>query len=273
MTLNQTIDKLYTRIGAKDNTLASYQGTLEKFKAVFGIRDPFGVLPVEIKDWLKALPVSKGTLFLRYTHLKALFNLALKEERINGHKPQWDNPCDLLQDDFKKPKKNDKPLSDTIHEDMQNMFNKLNKRDNLIAQLGSRCGLRIGEILKITPDDLIRNGDVCCIRLVDPKSGANQEMAWIPLDLCQELREYIDRGGIGTTNRVFPITSQAVWKIFRKFEVKPHDLRRYAAFRLMEKGKNLKVIQGFLRHKSPKTTEIYLGNLSINAIAKEMEGM
>jgi len=41
----------------------------------------------------------------------------------------------------------------------------------------------------------------------------------------------------------------------------------------MEKGKNLKVIQGFLRHKSPKTTEIYLGNLSIKAIAKEMEGM
>jgi integrase/recombinase XerD len=273
MTTNNAIVLLYTRIRGKPNTLASYRGTLEGFKAIFGIREVSGILPVEIQNYLKSLPVSESTRFLRFTHLKILFNLALKEEKINGHKPIWDNPCDLLSNDFKKPEKNGKPISDTINDDMHSMETKLKERHQLIFQLGTRSGLRIGEILKITPEDIIRNEDTCCIRLVSPKSGANQEMAWLPLDLCQELWEYIDKGGIGAKERVFSMTKQAVWMVFHRFGVKPHDLRRYAAYRLMEKGKNLKVIQGFLRHKSPKTTEIYLGNLSINALAKELEGM
>jgi integrase len=273
MTINETTEIIYTRIRGKPNTLASYRGTYERFKTVFGIREISGVLPVEIQKYLKSLPVSEATLFLRYTHLKVLFNAALKEEKINGHKPKWENPCLLIATDFEKPKKNGRPLSDTIHADMQTVEDKLKEKHRLIFELGTRSGLRIGEILKITPSNLIRNGDICCVMLDSPKSGADQEKAWLPLDLCQKLWDYIDRMGIHEYDRIFPITKQAVWAVFKGFGVKPHDLRRYAAFRLMEKGKNLKVIQGFLRHASPKTTELYLGNLSMKALANELEGM
>jgi len=257
----------------KANTLASYRDTLEPFGKIFGNRDAGEILPAEIREYLEALPVSDSTRFLRYAHIKALFNAALnalKQARIAA---TWENPCYAIAEHFSKPKKNSVPLADTIHADMQGVESRLRFKHRLIYALGTRGAMRISEILKITPLDLLRHGSTCCILLDAPKSGADREIAVIPTDLFDTLAAYVDNAGIGPDQRIFPMSRQAVWQVFRDKGIAPHDLRRYAAFRAMEMGKNLKTIQQMLRHSTISTTERYIKNMSVSALAEQLEGM
>jgi len=257
----------------KPNTLASYRDTLEPFGQIFGNRDTGEILPAEIRAYLEGLPVSNSTRYLRYAHIKVLFNSALsslKEARIAA---TWENPCHAISEHFGKPKKNSVPLSDTIHADMQCVESRLRFKHRLIYALGTRGALRVSEILKITPLDLLRHGNTCCILLDAPKSGADREIAVIPADLFDVLAGYVDQAGIGPDQRIFPMTRQAVWQVFRGKGIAPHDLRRYAAFRAMEMGKNLKTIQQMLRHSAISTTEQYIKNMSVSALAEQLEGM
>lgn len=270
--IRDVIAEVYAGID-KANTLASYRDTLEPFGAKFGNRDAGEILPSEIKAYLTALPGSESTKFLRYSHIKILFNAALhmlKQARIAA---TWENPCIDIAEDFPKPKRNSVPVSDTIHDDMQGVKNRLRLKHSLIYELGTRAGLRVSEILKITPNDLLLSGGAACILLDAPKSGYDREMAVVPVDLCQRLFEYVDRHGIRPDQRIFTMTRQTVWRVFSTKGIAPHDLRRYAAFRAMEMGKNLKTIQGLLRHSTAATTERYIKNLSVSKLAEQMEGM
>jgi site-specific recombinase XerD len=60
-------------------------------------------------------------------------------------------------------------------------------RDRLILELQTRGGMRIGEVLKLTPADI--NG-VKVIRR-NPKSGDEQEMVFITKGISERLRNYV----------------------------------------------------------------------------------
>ena len=53
----------------------------------------------------------------------------------------------------------------------------------------ARGGMRIGEVLKLTPNDMNHRK----LMLKDPKSGKEQEIIFIPQKVADRLKEYIRR--------------------------------------------------------------------------------
>ncbi len=74
-----------------------------------------------------------------------------------------------------------------------------NLRDRLILELQARCGLRIGESLKIKVSDISE----IKIVLREPKSGKEAEVAYMPEPIAKRLEEYIRAQNLGPDDLVF----------------------------------------------------------------------
>ena len=102
-------------------------------------------------------------------------------------------------------------------------------RNRLILELMARGGMRIGEVLKLTPGDIEDRK----LTLRAPKSGKEREIVFIPQKIADRLKEYITRKGIGPDQRIFPISYTAGREVVNKagkvvgIHLKPHDLRRH----------------------------------------------
>jgi integrase/recombinase XerD len=57
----------------------------------------------------------------------------------------------------------------------------------LIWELQARCGLRIGELLKIKVSDISDR----TITIRTPKSGKESELAYMPENISKKLAEYV----------------------------------------------------------------------------------
>ncbi len=80
------------------------------------------------------------------------------------------------------------------------IFRTVKPRNRLILELMVRGGMRIGEILKLTPNDI---EDRKLTRRA-PKSGKEREIVFIPQKIGDRLKECITKKGIGPDQRIFP---------------------------------------------------------------------
>src|SRR4030042_4008324 len=188
ITVQEAVEKLYSRIEAKGNTLASYPDTLEPFKKHFLKRECSDIRPEEIQKYLKSLSVSEATRYLRFSHLRAFFNVAVHTSKSSNAKV-WVNPCNALSVDFRKPKIKVKPLEEDIGRKINNVRGRLEEKYRLIFDLGTR-GLWVSEILNLTPADLIQEDHSCLLRLA-PASRTFQEFVPIPVALYESIKKYI----------------------------------------------------------------------------------
>jgi len=145
------------------------------------------------------------------------------------------------------------------------IFNLRSIRDRLILELQARCGLRIGEVLKLKASDVSGRKLV----MQEPKSGKDAEIAFMPEQIASMLTEYIQTKNISPERRLFPLCYTAVRNLVtglsKKLNVKlsPHDLRRHSATFASRNGVLLEIISKvILRHQDLKTTQVYLGKIS-----------
>ena len=82
------------------------------------------------------------------------------------------------------------------------IYTTLKMRDRLILELQARGGMRIGEVLKLMPNDI--DGVKVIIR--NPKSGSEQETVFITRRISERLRNYIRDRKIGPDERIFPLS-------------------------------------------------------------------
>ncbi len=82
------------------------------------------------------------------------------------------------------------------------IFRTINPRNRIMLELMSRAGMRISEVLKLTPNDI----DGRKLTLRHPKSGKDKELVYIPQRLSNRLEEYIQMNGLRNDERIFPIT-------------------------------------------------------------------
>jgi integrase len=125
--------------------------------------------------------------------------------------------------------------------------------------------MRVGEVLKLTPKDIEDRKAI----IRDPKSGKEAEVAFLPQKVADRLQKYISDNGIGSDDRIFPITYAAARIVVKKagelvgIHLKPHDLRRHSASYASRSGTPLEIISKILlRHSNLSTTQIYLGKVS-----------
>jgi integrase len=138
-------------------------------------------------------------------------------------------------------------------------------RDRLLLELMARGGMRIGEVVKLRPVDILERKLI----IRDPKSGKESEAVFIPQKLLDRLKEYVRVEEIQENERIFGLSTQGAREVVKRaarlvgVNVRPHDLRRFAATYASRSGTPLEIVSKvILRHADLQTTQLYLGKVS-----------
>ncbi len=155
MTVKEAIAlfQYHQRSTLKQRTIRSYECILLKFEALYAERHINSIGSDEIYQFLESITQQslKSTRRLRYAQLKAFFNFIIDNCCLN-----MKNPCNspLLSKTFKMPKRKSRKILDRETVD-EMIYNTKGQRDRLFLELQARCGLRIGELLKLKGKDVI----------------------------------------------------------------------------------------------------------------------
>lgn len=221
------------------------------------------ITPEEVLSFLTIFNegTKQSTKKLRYAILSSFFNFA--KNSLDNDVP---NPCDtpLLRKLFKDQKTRQwKILEKEVVDEM--IFRTTKQRDRTMLELMARGGMRVGEVLQLTADDI----DDRKVRIRKPKSGKEAEVVFIPQKIAERLRQYIMEKGIVSDERLFPITYPAARTVVKKagrligIDLNPHDLRRHAATYASRSGTPLEIVSKIiLRHSNLSTTQRYLGKVN-----------
>jgi len=243
--------------------LRNYEFILSNFQNHFGDVELSSITSEDILAFMSTISdgTKQNTKKLRFTLLSVFFNFVK-----NSIDSDFQNPCDNLA--LRKLFRGGKPVQLKILEkDIVDeiIFRTRNPRNRLMLELMARSGMRIGEVLKLTPTDIQDRKAI----IREPKSGREAETAFLPQKIADRLKKYIRENGIKPDARIFPITYAAARLIVKKtgeivgVHVRPHDLRRHAATYASRSGTPLEIVSKvLLRHSNLSTTQRYLGKIS-----------
>ena len=247
----------------KPRSIYSYNYILKRFEAAFVDRDFESIGSDEVSQFLEnqTANCAKSTRRLRYAQIKTFFNFIIDKHDLN-----MKNPCSSssLSKTFRIPTQRSRKILDKETVD-EMIYNAKSLRDRLILELQARCGLRIGELLKL------KVSDVADRKLIinEPKSGKESEVGFMPEQIANRLDEYIKSQNLSAEALIFPIcysTARSLIRLLAKrtnLKMTPHDLRRHSATYASRNGVPLEIVSKvILRHRDLKTTQIYLGRVS-----------
>ncbi|WP_163341113.1 site-specific integrase [Desulfopila sp. IMCC35008] len=134
-----------------------------------------------------------------------------------------------------------------------------------MLELMARGGMRIGEVLNLKPADI----QIRTLAVQNPKSGRVGEKVYVPRKLLLRLNDYVRANNFNGGERIFQISYVAAWSMVKKagklvdIELRPHDLRRYAATYASRSGTPIEIVSKvILRHADLSTTQRYLGKVN-----------
>ena len=144
--------------------------------------------------------------------------------------------------------------------------------------LEGNLGLRISDIVKLRPCDIVRDGERYRLEVVEQKTGKRRVFT-VPLVIAQYIENYCLRNGIGSRELIFPITERAVQKQLKLvcdylgFEgISTHSFRKWYATEIYKaNGYDIALVQRLLQHSSAATTQRYIG-IEPQRIEKAIEG-
>ena len=262
----------YQRANLKPSTVRGYRLLIDNFEALFCEKDLKSINSEDAYHFLEIITEnsSKSSKRHRYSQLKAFFNFI-----IPNYQQELTNPLDspFMRKMFPLPKpKQREVISKALIDEV--IFNSQSLRDRLILELQSRCGARIGEVLKIRVKDI----DGRKIIVQNPKSGKEREAIFMPEQVADRLRVYIQEKALREQDRVFNLSYATARKMINKLgekvgiRLKPHDLRRHSATFASRNGVPLELISKvLLRHQNLKTTQLYLGRVSDSEAIRWMD--
>ena len=177
--------KSYLQSNHKQRTIDSYVYLLRRFEMIYAQRALDSIGSDEIYTFLETLTkdLSKSTRRLRYSQQKTFYNFIIDRCTLNIK-----NPCNtaLLSKSYRAPKHILRKILERETVD-EMIYNTKRHRDRLILELQAKCGLRIGELLKIKVSDISDR----TITLREPKSGKETELAYMPENVSKKLAKYI----------------------------------------------------------------------------------
>ena len=144
--------------------------------------------------------------------------------------------------------------------------------------LEGNLGLRISDIIKLRPCDIVRDGDRFRLEVVEQKTGKRRVFT-VPLLIQQYIENYCLRNGIRRNDLIFPISERAVQKQLKivcdylDFEgISTHSFRKWYATEIYKNnGYDIALVQRLLQHSSAATTQRYIG-IEPQRIEKAIEG-
>ena len=243
--------------------MRSYRSVIDLFCQELGDAEIDQVTPDHVLTFLNCLtdgnrPYTKR---VRYSHLSSFFNFVR-----NNIDSSSGNPCDtpMIRKLYRERVVSrweiiEKETVDEI------IFRTIKVRNRLLLELMARGGMRIGEVLKLTLNDIHDRKLI----LREPKSGKEHEIVFIPQKVADRLRDYATQICRSPLDRIFPISYEAARMMVSKagkmvgIHLRPHDLRRHSATYASRSGVPIEIVSKvILRHANLSTTQRYLGTIS-----------
>lgn len=133
-----------------------------------------------------------------------------------------------------------------------------------IMLLQANLGCRIGDIVHITVENIVFDGEAWRMDMEEEKTGKKRRFI-IPTPIKAKIDEWCRQNAI-TSGRLFDIEEPAVWKQLRAVtaflglnNVSAHSFRKAAGFRNYKKsGYDIALTSQFFNHSSTSTTLLYL---------------
>ena len=192
----------------------------------------------------------------------------------------------IIEEEIERPRRPQK-LPDVLSKEEVERILKVttNLKHKAILVLIYSCGLRRGELLKITPESIASDRGLLIIK---GGKGNKDRIAPLSEKVIELLRTYYNQFKPKTwlfegQNEGVPYSESSIQEVFKtalkKSKIKKkatlHWLRHSYATHLLENGVDLRYIQEILGHKSSKTTEIYthVTNKSIGKIKSPIEDL
>lgn len=144
---------------------------------------------------------------------------------------------------------------------------KASDRNATVFVMQANLGLRIGDVLKLTPNSFIRTSDGWKLAVVEEKTGKVRDFR-VENELMLFIENYCLRNNIGTKDRIFPISVRTAQDYLKKVvdyldlpgEIGTHSFRKMYATKAYEKnGRDIRLVQQMMLHGSAETTERYIG--------------
>lgn len=134
-------------------------------------------------------------------------------------------------------------------------------RDYLLLRFMWRTGVRVSEVINVTPKDIEFKNGVVNIRKA---KGGRQRRVPLDEDTLKMLSDYVVALNTPEDQPVFPIKRNRVFNIVKKYgnmigvNIHPHTLRHSFAINLVRGGTDLRRVQLMLGHTSLSITQVYL---------------
>ena len=141
-----------------------------------------------------------------------------------------------------------------------------NERIATALVLEGNLGLRISDIVKLRPCDIVRDANRFHLEVIEQKTGKRRTFT-VPLVIAQYIENYCLRHNIGKEELIFPITERAVQKQlaivcdYLGFEgISTHSFRKWYATEIYKSsGYDIALVQRLLQHSSASVTQRYIG--------------
>lgn len=131
----------------------------------------------------------------------------------------------------------------------------------------ANLGLRIGDVLKLTPSSFVRTGNGWKLNVVEEKTGKVRDFT-VPNEFMLYLENYCLRNGIGKNDLIFPMSVRTAQDYLHKVvdylelpgNIGTHSFRKLYATKAYEKnGHDIRLVQQMMMHGSAETTQRYIG--------------
>lgn len=153
-----------------------------------------------------------------------------------------------------------------------------NERIATALVLEGNLGLRISDILKLRPCDIINDGGRYHLEVIEQKTQKRRSFT-VPLVIKQYIENFCLRRGIMNNERIFPLTERAVQKQlalvcdYLGYEgISTHSFRKWYATEIYKaNGYDIALVQRLLQHSSAAVTQRYIG-IEPRRIEEAIEG-
>lgn len=141
-----------------------------------------------------------------------------------------------------------------------------NPRCAAVLTAEANLGMRIGDILRLRLDDIVRDGKRYRLNVTEEKTGKRRTFT-VPDEIYNYFCDYARQQHIKPDEPLFPITARAVQKHLKDvcdalgYEgISTHSFRKWYATDIYEQcGHDIVLVQRLLQHASPMITQRYIG--------------
>lgn len=131
----------------------------------------------------------------------------------------------------------------------------------------ANLGLRIGDVLNLTPSSFVRDGNRWRLAVVEEKTGKVRNFT-VPQQFMLYIENYCLKNKIRKNDKIFPVSYRTIAEYLQAVveyldlpgEIGTHSFRKFYATNIYTKnGYNIALVQQLLQHSSPDVTQRYIG--------------